>query len=310
MRTAYLELLKLSLCDLVGARTLSVTRSGEGRDNDEVFSRELRGEELKLRASGADWPYSGLTMVGLERLDDVQACVESVLADGVEGDLIEAGTWRGGAAMLMRAVLDAHGDRERTVWAADSFQGLPAPDADGFPEDRELDLSGIDFLAVSLGEVQGHFARLGLEQGVRFVPGFFDDTLPGLRGQRWSMVRLDGDTYESTWLALDSLYPDLAEGGFLIVDDYQLIEECRDAVEDYRRAHGISDPVHEIDWNSVRWRRGESPRRARRSAPERSVGVESAARAPQRPAEVHVPTRRELELERELAELRQRTGES
>src|SRR3954466_13569585 len=98
LRTAYLDLLKLSLVDLAGARTLSVTRAGDGRASPgtQVFSRELTGDELALRIRGADWPFSGLSMIGLPRLDDLQMCVESVVADGVSGDLIEAGAWRGG----------------------------------------------------------------------------------------------------------------------------------------------------------------------------------------------------------------------
>ena len=146
LRVAYLELLKLSLCDLAGARTLSVSRTGDTRRTEvPVFSRELSSEELRLRAMGADWPFSGLTMVGLERLDDLQACVESVIADGVEGDVIEAGTWRGGASILVRATLDSLGATDRTVVLADSFKGLPAP-GEAFPEDVDLDLSSVDLL--------------------------------------------------------------------------------------------------------------------------------------------------------------------
>jgi hypothetical protein len=239
-RAAYLDVLKLSLCDLAGARTASVGRTGDSRRSEGPLQRsELDEDELALRVSGSDWPLNGLTMVGLERLDDLQACVESVVAEGVEGDLIEAGVWRGGAAILMRATLDSLGADERTLWVADSFQGLPPPDAK-FPEDRDLDLSRVEFLAVPAEEVRGNFARFGLERGVELVEGFFDETLPKLRGHRWALIRLDGDTYEATWVALDSLYPGLAEGGYLIVDDYGLIEECRRAVHDYRREHDIN----------------------------------------------------------------------
>ena len=64
-------------------------------------------------------------MVGLNRLDDLQACVESVVRDGVEGDLIEAGTWRGGASILMRATLDSLGATDRTVLRRRLVPGLP-----------------------------------------------------------------------------------------------------------------------------------------------------------------------------------------
>jgi O-methyltransferase len=312
LRTAYLDLLKLCLCDLAGARTLSVSRTGDTRRPDsQVKSRELGEEELPLRVMGSDWPYSGLTMVGLQRLDDLQACVESIVGDGVEGDLIEAGAWRGGASILARATLDSLGADDRTVWVADSFRGLPEPDP-GFPEDRHLDLSRVDFLAVPAAEVRAHFARFGCEQGVRLVEGFFDQTLPELRGRHWSLVRLDGDTYEATWVGLDSLYPGLSLGGYLIVDDFGLIPECRAAVHDYRREHRISEPLEEVDWNGVRWRRESGSGPGPASAPEASRRVsrplsrvsarrENAARAP-------IPTERELELERELAELRERLG--
>ena len=155
MRVAYLELLKLCLCDLAGARTLSVSRTGDTRRPDApVFCRELDAEELRLRVMGGDWPFSGLTMVGLERLDDLQACVESVVADGVEGDVIEAGTWRGGASILARATLDSLGADDRTVVLADSFQGLPEPDGGTFPDDIDLDLSRVEFLSASAEEVR------------------------------------------------------------------------------------------------------------------------------------------------------------
>ena len=190
LRAAYLDLLKLCLCDLAGTSTVSVGAMADGT----VMSRELRGDGLRLRAAGMDWPLQGLTMVGLGRLDDLQACVESVVADGVEGDLIEAGAWRGGASILMRATLDAVGD-ERTVWVADSFAGFPEADA---PDDGSLDLRDFDFLAAPLEDVRASFARLGYENGVRFVPGFFEQTLPPLAERRWAIVRLDADTYEAT----------------------------------------------------------------------------------------------------------------
>jgi O-methyltransferase len=310
MRVAYLELLKLCLCDLAGARTLSVSRTGDTRRPDsQVKCWELDAEQLVLRARGSDWPFSGLTMVGLKRLDDLQACVESVVADGVQGDVIEAGAWRGGVSILARATLDSLGADDRTVWVADSFQGLPAPDPGAFPEDRELDLSQVEFLAVPVEEVWGHFARFGCDQGVELVEGLFDETLPGLRDHRWSVVRLDGDTYEATWVGLESLYPGLSAGGYLIIDDYGLIKECRAAVDDYRREHGITEPIEKIDWNEVRWRREDEPEPSTASpaGTSRGVSTPSSARAGNA-ARTRIPTERELELERELRELRERLG--
>jgi O-methyltransferase len=251
LRIAYLDLLKLALCDLAGARTESV---GLGEDK-QLFMRELTDDQLRVRIGGMDWPSSGLTMIGLNRLDDLQRCVETIARERVHGDLIEAGAWRGGASILMRATLDSLGATDRSVWVADSFEGFPPPDPKRFPADRDLDLSDVDFLAVPLDQVQAYFSRFGCERGVRFVPGFFAQTLPALRGRRWSLVRIDSDSYEATWIALESLYPSLVEGGYAIVDDYPLVEECRRAVDDFRRKNDITEPMERIDWIGVRWRR-------------------------------------------------------
>ena len=293
LRTAYLDLLKLTLCDLASARTESVIWNGK----DSVRTRPLEGEELKRRVVGQDWPLNGLTMVGLDRLDDLQRCVESVIADGVEGDLIEAGTWRGGSSILMRATLDTLGATDRKVWLADSFQGFPAPDEDGFPEDPKLDpLSGIDYLAARLEDVRSYFARFGLEDGLEFVPGFFENTLPELRGQRWAIARLDGDTYKATWLSLEALYSGLARGGYMVVDDYGYIEACRRAVNDFRDEHGITEPLEEIDWNGARWRRESAPDESPDEAPARPA----VARPVDRERGAAIPSERELELGAEI----------
>jgi O-methyltransferase len=305
LRRAYLDLLKLCLCDLAASTTISVGSMPGGG----TASRVLRDDQRRLRSVGLDWPLQGLTMTGLRRLDDLQRCVESIVRDGVRGDLIEAGAWRGGASILMRATLDCLGDSERTVWVADSFQGFPDDEAG-----EHIDLSTYEFLSVPLEEVKANFARFGCDEAVRFVPGFFEDTLPELSGGHWAIVRLDGDTYEATLTALQSLYPGLSVGGYLIIDDYGALEECSGAVDDFRAQHGITEPLEEIDWTGMRWRReSDAPIEAepRSPAAPKPAGAgrrEAPARpgAPARAAAREVPTVRELQLERELAELRER----
>jgi len=247
LRRAYLDLLKLSLCDLVGTSTVSLGAQPDGT----VTSRALRGDERRLRSAGMDWPLEGLTMVGLGRLDDLQSCVESIVAERIEGDVIETGAWRGGASILVRATLDSLGD-DRAVWVADSFQGFHPGDGG---DSEALRLSAFDYLAVPVEEVRESFARLGCDRNVRFVPGFFEDTLAGLSGRRWAMVRLDADTYEPTRLGLEHLYPGLVPGGYLIVDDYGSFQGCRQAVDQFRSAHGITEPLEPVDSTCVRWRR-------------------------------------------------------
>jgi O-methyltransferase len=194
-------------------------------------------------------------MIGLKRLDNIEQCLVQVLEDDVPGDLIETGVWRGGAVILMRAVLEAYGDTDRAVYAADSFQGLPAPDASVFPADAGSRLHDAEPLAVARSEVERNFRLYGLlDERVRFLEGWFADTLPTVADRTWSVVRLDGDMYGSTIDALENLYPRLSVGGFLIVDDYGF-DPCRQAVTDYRDAHSIDDPIESIDWLGAFWRR-------------------------------------------------------
>jgi O-methyltransferase len=207
------------------------------------------------RAQGRDRPVYAQTMIGVERLANVRQCVEAVLRDGVPGDLIEAGAWRGGAGIMMRGVLAAYESADRTVWVADSFEGLPKPDAERYPADAsDVNYTAAE-LAVPLEEVQGNFERYGLlDDQVRFVKGWFRDTLPTLDEERWAVIRLDGDLYESTMDGLKSLYPRLSVGGYLIVDDFGF-DNCHAAVQDYREEHGITEEIQRIDWVGAFWRR-------------------------------------------------------
>ena len=264
-RELYLELLKRAVSHTLYGRS-DVGRALAGRNQItramlRFFDRRgftvLRDVEdaEALREEGRDWPLFGQTMIGRKRLDNVQHCVEDVIERGVPGDLIETGVWRGGATILMRAVLAAHGVTDRTVWVADSFEGLPRPD-DRYPADSGALWHTADRLAISVEEVRGNFERYGLlDDQVRFLVGWFKDTLRTVPDPQWAVIRVDGDMYGSTMDALTALYPNLSPGGYLIVDDYSAIDVCQRAVDDYREQHGIDDPIEKIDWNGVYWQR-------------------------------------------------------
>ena len=196
-------------------------------------------------------------MIGMQRLASLQRCVETVLADDIPGDLIECGVWRGGACILMRAVLAAYGDETRCVWLADSFAGVPRPDIANYKADKGLRLDRFAcILGVPEAEVRANFERYRLlDDRVRFLPGWFKDTLPDAPIDRIAVLRLDGDLYESTIQALDALYPRLSPGGFCIIDDYHAINACRQAVTDYRAKHGVSAEIVDIDRTGVLWRK-------------------------------------------------------
>lgn len=241
----YLDLMKKILTNVIYEDPPIPSPWAPGQDYDRI-----------ARCTGLDWPSRAHTMVGLRRLDNVQYCVERALRDGVSGDLIETGVWRGGTCVFMRAVLRAFGVTDRVVWAADSFRGMPEIGVDGHEDDRELHAHEFnDAMAVSLETVKNNFAIYGLlDDQVRFLPGWFSDTLPIAPFRELSIMRLDGDLYASTMDALCHLYPKLSVGGYVIIDDF-IVKPCRAAVEDFRAQNGITDTIEEIDGVGVFWRR-------------------------------------------------------
>jgi len=210
------------------------------------------------RIEGRVWPEYAHTMIGLKRLDNLQYCIETVLTEGIRGDLIETGAWRGGACILMRAVLAAYGIVDRRVFVADSFKGLPPPDENRYPVDKGDEHYKYVYLAVSRAEVENNFRKYGLlDDHVVFLEGWFKDTLATAPIERLSILRLDGDIYGSTMESLESLYPKLSKGGFCIVDDYAF-RGCRMAVDDYRKRSHIDSEIKAIDWTGIYWRKEEN----------------------------------------------------
>lgn len=208
------------------------------------------------RVYGRNWPAGAHTMIGFKQLDNLQFCVEDVLAKNVPGDLIETGVWRGGATIFMRAILKVYGVTDRRVWVADSFNGLPPPNSEVYPADMDADFHKFKLFAVTCDEVKSNFEKYGLlDEQVCFLKGWFRDTLPGAPIEKLAVIRLDGDMYESTMDALVSLYPKLSIGGYLIVDDYGL-PGCRKAIHDYRKLHAITDEMQPVEgYGAVYWQR-------------------------------------------------------
>ncbi len=207
------------------------------------------------RITGIIWPGYADTMIGLKRLDNLQYCIETVLGERVEGDLIETGVWRGGACIFMGAVLAAYGIEDRKIFVADSFEGLPKPDAEKYPSDKGDIHHTHTYLAVSKKDVENNFRKYGLlNNQVVFLKGWFKDTLSQAPIEKLSILRLDGDMYGSTMESLNSLYPKLSSGGFCIIDDYAL-PGCKSAVNDFRSKHAIDSEMKEIDWTGKYWKK-------------------------------------------------------
>ena len=161
---------------------------------------------------------SGETMIGFDRLNNLQDCVTDIIKNNILGDFVEAGVWRGGACIFMKALLNVYKDDQRIIWLADSFQGLPKPNPEKYPDDAN-DTLWSHSLDVSLEEVKSNFAKYDLfdENRLRFLVGFFSETMPIAPIEKISLLRLDGDMYESTIEVLDNLIIKFQQADILLL---------------------------------------------------------------------------------------------
>ncbi|KMP34882.1 TylF/MycF family methyltransferase [Bacillus albus] len=207
------------------------------------------------RQGGKDWPRAAHSMVGRKRMNQLQEAMETVVRENIEGDFIETGVWRGGSCIFMNGFLQANNIKDRTVWVADSFEGLPAPNLEQYPKDYGDYLHTFDYLRVSLETVQENFRKYDLlNDQVKFLKGWFKDTLPSAPIEKIAIARLDGDMYESTMDSLVNLYDKVSTGGFIIIDDYGLVT-CAEAVTDFRSERNIKAPMTQIDDFGIYWRK-------------------------------------------------------
>ena len=190
--------------------------------------------DRNVREFGMDWPSQAMTMIGMRRLRNFRDLIELAIRHDIPGDIIETGVWRGGACILARAVLLANGVTERNVIVADSFEGLPPPDAQKYPSDIGSVFHEYADLSVSLETVKNNFRKFNLlDDQVVFLKGWFKDTMPRVPTDKLAIIRLDGDMYESTIVVLEHLYDRLSPGGWVIIDDYEIVPTCKSAVGDF-----------------------------------------------------------------------------
>jgi len=206
---------------------------------------------------------------------DLAVCAR---VEGVEGDFVETGVFKGGMGMLMKMALDACVDGlpppkggAANLWLFDSFEGLPEDSGQldlqfthkvskahkmkmEFPDmvKRGNFRAGYekfvaDFGRVAFGDPERGAAFARGERGeVKVHKGWFNETLPTAPVEKISFLRLDGDVYSSTWDGLVNLYPKVVDGGYVYLDDYGSFAGCQRATDKYRAEHNISEPMHKV----------------------------------------------------------------
>jgi O-methyltransferase len=246
-RSRYLDLLEKSLLDAIYSERRSEMRL-------RAFLQRLRHPYLTRRGPLV-MPARAHTAIGATRLRHLRGLVERTIKEEIPGDYIETGVWRGGACILVKGVLAAHGVSDRKVYCADMFSGLPRPDTK-FPADRRDRLYAFSELAVSEETVRRNFSAYDLlDENVVFLKGLFADTLPRLAHETFALIRLDGDMYGSTMDALVNLYDRVSPSGFIVIDDYGALRNCAKAVHDFLDQRGLRAEIAPIDESCVWWQK-------------------------------------------------------
>ena len=186
-----------------------------------------------------------LTLLLEKDLDNIKFCLDDTNKNGIEGDFIETGVWKGGACIYAHQILKQLNSNKK-VFVADSFDGLPKPNADKYPVDRNDPHWTMDGLKIDLETVKNNFRIFSeLDDSVVFLRGWFKDTMPSAPIDKISVLRLDGDMYESTIDVLIHLYPKLSVGGYCIIDDFGP-HGAHQATVDYRNEHNIDEEIIHI----------------------------------------------------------------
>ena len=193
-----------------------------------------------------------LTLIGEDGLDNIKDLLEKVKENNIRGAFVEAGIWRGGACIYARAVMDYLKILE-PVYGCDSFVGLPPPK---WKQDEGDQHNLIRELRVSRPTVEENIRYFVLEGNIELVPGFFEETMPQLKNtlHKISILRIDGDMYQSTTEVLENLYDKVSVGGYIICDDYALAG-ARMAIDEFREKYGIKNPLIKVNDTIYYWQK-------------------------------------------------------
>lgn len=188
-------------------------------------------------------PY---TMVAPPILLSLGRQVRTVFEEGIPGNFVECGVWRGGTSFFMADLLRKSHLADRRVWLFDSFEGLPAPqDIDGpgalaYAQDKESP-TYFDNCSANFDDVKAAAEQLGVSTYTELVKGWFNETLPVYRERvgKIAILRIDADWYSGVTCCLENLYELVSPGGFVIFDDYDAWDGCALAVHEFLASHKL-----------------------------------------------------------------------
>ena len=219
-----------------------------------AYPRDMNRDTVEIIASVREY-----TMTSTERLHGLCEAVRYIGDCGIEGDIVECGVWRGGSMMAIAKMLLSTGDTSRQLHLFDTFEGMSEPTAadvsvDGDSAERQLAIEDKRdeqsvWCVASLPDVQSYMTQVAYPRGqIHYHVGKVENTIPDTAPRKIALLRLDTDWYESTAHEMNHLFPRLADGGVLIIDDYGHWQGARRAVDEYFENHNIGMMLNRLDY--------------------------------------------------------------
>ena len=201
------------------------------------------------------------TATSIERMYALKEAVKYVIGNNIAGDLVECGVWKGGSCMLIARTLLEYDQNDRLLWLYDTFEGMTLPTNEDI--EKETGIKGGDLLENIEKNTDKYnmwayapedIVRKNMESTkypsdkIKYIRGKVEDTLNETKPESIALLRLDTDWYESTKAEMDALYPLIAKGGVLIIDDYGHFEGARKAIDEYFDSVKEQPLMHRIDY--------------------------------------------------------------
>jgi O-methyltransferase len=183
------------------------------------------------------------SMGDIQEIQLIEECINNIIKNNIEGDIIEAGVWKGGMAMWMKNLLNYYGDN-RKLWLFDTFGIFPESLYD---KDKKIHLL-TEYLfskKYDINDVRNNFKKLNLlDDTINFVVGDFKDTVPKTDISKIAILRLDSDYYDATLIMLEKYYFKIVKGGYIIIDDYNNeYLGAKEAILFFRNKYNIMETI-------------------------------------------------------------------
>ncbi|MFI5134368.1 MAG: TylF/MycF/NovP-related O-methyltransferase [Chitinophagales bacterium] len=202
------------------------------------------------------WRAKDFSLTTIERMYALYQATNYVVANNIEGAIVECGVWKGGSVMISAATLKML-NAQREIYLYDTFEGMSEPtekdvtfrDESAYKNWDKIKSSNSIILCYStLDEVKKNVLSSGYSsEKFHFIKGKVEDTIPLNIPDNISILRLDTDWYASTYHELKHLFSRVVKNGVIIIDDYGYWKGAREAVDQFFKEINLKPLLHRID---------------------------------------------------------------